>query len=117
MIRIITTLPVAKYLLELVRVLYEKGYSGFEKGYSGFEDSANRYVEELVANIYANLPSKMKKPAPPYFDRYGRDLMYAAFRRNKTTQWYVFFQVFREKGNIAYLIRYIDNNHRIARLL
>ena len=86
-IRIIALPTVRLYLRELVQTLYDKGYFGFHK------------------------------PAPPYFDRYGRHMLYAAFRKNKGTQWYVFFNLYRRGEEIIYLIRYINNNHFIAQYL
>jgi hypothetical protein len=44
------------------------------------------------------------------FNRYGKDLQYAFFKRksSKHTTWYVFFN---RKGD-RYIIRYITNNHK-----
>ena len=44
-------------------------------------------------------------------------MQYASFRKNKETQWYVFFNTYRQDGEIIYLIRYISNNHVIAQFL
>ena len=44
-------------------------------------------------------------------------MQYASFRKNKGTQWYVFFNTYRKDGEIIYLIRYISNNHVIAHSL
>ena len=75
----IVTLPeVRKYLKELIQILYEKEYFGFEA-------YAQKYVEDLFHDILTNLPYKLKKPAPPYFKRYGTKMLYATFRKNKTT--------------------------------
>lgn len=107
----IVALPeVRTYLRELSYILYEKGYFGFE-------DKAQKYVEDLFSDIRMNLPTKLKKPAPPYFNKYGRNMQYASFRKNKETQWYVFFNTYRQDGEIIYLIRYISNNHVIAQFL
>lgn len=52
------------------------------------------------------------KPAPPYFNRYGRDLLYTVFKRNNNnTKWHVFFHL----ENDVYFIRYIANNHTVAK--
>ena len=107
----IVALPeVRTYLRELSYILYEKEYFGFE-------DRAQKYVEDLFSDIRMNIPIKLKKPAPPYFEKYGRNMQYASFRKNKGTQWYVFFNTYRQDGEIIYLIRYISNNHAIAQFL
>lgn len=107
----IVTLPeVRKYLKELIQILYEKEYFGFEA-------YAQKYVEDLFHDILTNLPYKLKKPAPSYFKRYGTKMLYATFRKNKTTQWYVFFNVYRKKGETIFVIRYISNNHMVSQYL
>jgi hypothetical protein len=95
---------------ELEQILYEKGYFSFS-------DSSKNYVKNLVADIVANLPTKLHKPAPKYFNKYGNDMKYSSFRKNKNTNWYVFFNTYDDKGEIIYLVRYISNNHTIAHLL
>lgn len=95
---------VRAYFRELAEIL-------FDKEYFGFEESAVRYVRELIFEIRDNLPVSMKYPAPSYFSRFGSDLYYASFRRNKSTQWYAFFQLYEENGELIYLVKYITNNH------
>ena len=68
-------------------------------------------------DIKTNLPLKLKKPAPPYFDRYGKKMLYSTFQKNKATQWYVFFNVYQKDGEITFIIRYISNNHVTAQHL
>ena len=85
----------------------------FEKEYFGFEESAVQYVRDLIFDIEATLPERVSKIAPPYFNRYGN----ASFRKNRNTQWYVFFNKYRENGEVIYLVRYISNNHMIAQYL
>ena len=89
----------------------------FEKEYFGFEESAVQYVRDLIFDIEATLPERLSKIAPPYFNRYGKELRYASFRKNRNTQWYVFFNKYRENGEVIYLVRYISNNHMIAQYL
>ena len=89
----------------------------FEKEYFGFEESAVQYVRDLIFDIEATLPERVSKIAPPYFNRYGKELRYASFRKNRNTQWYVFFNKYRENGEVIYLVRYISNNHMIAQYL
>ena len=89
----------------------------FEKEYFGFEESAVQYVRDLILNIEETLPSRVSKIAPSYFNKYGKNLRYAAFRKNKHTQWYVFFNRYKEKEDTIYVVRYISNNHAIAQYL
>jgi len=101
---------VRQYFQELEDIL-------FEKEYFGFEDHAIQYVRELIYEIENTLPVRTCKKAPPYFNRYGKNLYYASFRKNKATQWYVFFTRYRERDEMIYLVRYISNNHVIAQYL
>ena len=72
---------------------------------------------ELYEDIVANLSVHRAKPAPKYFDRYGKDMEYAVFKKNKHTSWYVFFRVYRKNGEEIYQVRYITNNHVMAQYL
>lgn len=101
---------VEEYLFELVEILYEKEYFGFE-------ESALNYVIDLEKIIRTDLPTKLKRPAPTHFDKYGKKMLYAVFKKNTTTQWYVFFNIYQEKNEITFLVRYISNNHMIAQFL
>ncbi|MDR2950955.1 MAG: hypothetical protein LBV71_17345 [Prevotella sp.] len=98
------------YFKELSTILYEEEYFGFE-------DSALRYVDTLVRDIIDKLPRKQKRIAPPYFEKYGDKLLFSTFRRNKNTQWYVFFNLYEDEVELIYLVRYISNNHLIAQYL
>lgn len=98
---------VRRYFRELEDVLYEKKYFGFE-------DSAIRYVRKLIYEIERDLHLSVKREAPPYFERYGKNMFYSVFRKNKNTQWYVFFNIYADSGKYIYLVRYISNNHIIA---
>lgn len=98
------------YLQELEDVL-------FEKEYFGFEESAVQYVRELIMDIEKNLPMRLSKIAHPYFDRYGKGMHYAMFRKSKATQWYVFFTQYQDNDETIYLVRYLSNNQVIARYL
>ncbi len=101
---------VENYLFELIEILYEKEYFGFK-------ERAVKYVIDLENDIKTNLINKIKRPAPPVFDRYGEKMLYSVFTKSKTTHWYVFFNVYEDKGVTIFLIRYISNNHMIAQLL
>jgi len=97
------------YLDNLVTILYEKEYFGFE-------DFAINYVDELLDEILMTLPARLHKPAPKYFEKYGKGMYYAIFEKNKRTSWYVFFTKYYERETI-FLVRYIANNHVIAQHL
>ncbi|MDR1984744.1 MAG: hypothetical protein LBQ28_07975 [Prevotellaceae bacterium] len=101
---------VRDYFKELAEILYKKDYFGFQ-------ETAIQYAEDLFYDIADTLPSRVKKIAPTHFDRYGKDMFYAVFIKNKHTQWYVFFNIYIDNGETVYLGRYISNNHVIAQLL
>ena len=98
---------VVDYFLELAEICYNKGYFGFE-------ENAVKYAVELFKDIRDNLPNKVKKVAPKYFDKYGKGMLYAVFKRNKNTSWYVFFNIYQTNTETALFVRYINNNHMIA---
>ena len=104
---VVPTPEVKEYLNNLVTILYEKGYFGSPP-------FAKRYVDTLLDDITKNLPAKTHRPAPPYFDRYGKDMEYSVFKKNRRTEWYVFFTTYLENMEEIYLVRYIGNNHTDA---
>ncbi len=108
--RVIALPEVRIYLKELSKLLYEKDYFGFE-------DSALKYVEDLFKDIETTLHSKVKKSAPPYFNKYGKGMQYSTFRKNKNTQWFVFFTIYERDNELIYLVRYITNNHVASQYL
>ena len=108
--RIIFLPEALDYFNELSTILYEKNYFGFE-------ETALKYVDDLMDDIKITLPKRPKRPAPSYFDRYGKKMFYAIFRKNKATQWYVFFNIYKTKKELIYLVRYISNNHVVAQYL
>ncbi|MCL2328203.1 MAG: hypothetical protein FWC39_06770 [Bacteroidetes bacterium] len=101
---------VLEYLEDLTIILYEKEYFSFG-------ETSSKYVIELYDDITANLPTKLHKPAPRYFYKYGKNMEYAVFRKNKNTSWYVFFTKYKKNEETIYLIRYIGNNYTIAQYL
>jgi len=103
---------VRSYFAELMQILYDKSYFSFEA-------NAIEYVTDLFADIEQNLPTKSKKPAPAYFEKYGKNLYYASFRKSKHTQWYVFFTIHTDtfSDTQTFLIRYVSNNHMISQYL
>lgn len=104
--RVIYSHQVTKDLTLLIETLYNGNYFSYK-------ESAIEYVEELVYEIDTTLFTKLKKKAPAYFSRYGNNLWYAAFKKNKHTTWYVFFN--QEKD--LFYIRYIGNNHVCSQYL
>ena len=98
---------VTKYLETLVDVLYEKNYFSYQH-------DSEIYVAELFDDIIANLPKKRHRPAPSYYDKYGKGMYYAFFVKNKRTTWYAFFTKYEENRETIYLVRYIGNNHTEA---
>ena len=108
--KVSTTSDIKEYLNNLVTILYEKEYFGFE-------EQAIEYVDDLLDDIITTLPIHQKKPAPKHFNKYGKGMYYAVFKKNKHTHWYVFFRIYRKNGELIYQIRYISNNHVIAQYL
>ena len=101
---------VVDYFLELADIFYSRGYFGFE-------ENAIRYARELFEDIRDNLPDKVKKVAPKYFDKHGKGMFYAVFKRNRNTSWYVFFNVYQANTETVLFVRYINNNHMISQYL
>jgi len=108
--KIIAITKVQQYLEGIKKIL-------FEEEYFGFEESAIKYVNDLFDEISNTLHICTHKPAPKYFDKYGKDMEYAVFRKNKRTSWYVFFRVYKINDEEIYQIRYIANNHTVAQYL
>ena len=108
--KVIAIPKVYDYLENLVTTLYEEGYFGLKT-------SARKYVDDLFDDITTNLPVRQHKPAPKHFDKYGKGMKYAVFKKSKRTAWYVFFKTYEKNGEIIYLVRYIANNHVIAQYL
>ena len=86
----------------------------YEGGYFSFEETSRRYVGELYNEIVATLPQRSHRSAPKYFDRYGKNLEYAVFKKSRHTSWYAFFRVYWKNGEEIYQVRHIANNHTIA---
>ena len=105
------------YLPEVQLYLHELALKLYVNNYFGSEESSVRYVRELWADIENNLPYHTYREAPQYFNRYGLNMLYATFRKNKHTYWYVFFREYRLEGERIFQIRFISNNHTIAQYL
>ena len=78
-----------------------------EKEYFSFYDTSVMYMEDIVSYITENIETASHEQAPHYFSRFGDNLYYITYNRNKKTSWYILF----EKGYDYYFIRYITNNH------
>jgi len=94
----------------LVGVLYERGYFSFV-------EDADKYAKDLFDDIEENLPNRWKKPAPKHFERYGKDMYYSSFKKNRNTTWYAFFTKYEKNGETVYIVRHIENNHTAAHFL
>ena len=88
---------IRKYFDELEIILYEKGYFSYE-------ENAHEYVDDLFFDIKRNLPKCLHKRAPERYAKYGKDVHYASFVKNKRTTWYAFFTKYQADNNeIIYL--------------
>jgi hypothetical protein len=105
--KVLFSLEVRAYFDKLETDLYEKGYFSYE-------DSSHKYADDLFFDIRDTLPHRQHRPAPPYFDKYGKGMYYATFRKNRQTVWYAFFTKYTAGGDTVYLVRHIDNNHIVA---
>lgn len=63
---------VSQQFVELVDVLYDKGYMSFL-------DQALDYSESLFREIQSTLPFKVHRKAPKWFSRFGKDMDYSVF--------------------------------------
>ncbi len=108
--RVLFLPEVSQQFLDLAEILYDKGYMGFL-------DDAVDYSESLFREIQTTLPFKVHREAPSWFDRFGKNMSFASFRKNPHTTWYVFFNVYEVGEESVYLVRYISNNHVIAQHL
>lgn len=95
------------YLFELIETLYEKEYFGFH-------ESATTYVTNLRKAIEETLPIAVRKKAPDYFSRYGKEMWYIHVQMKSKTTWYAYFSIL---NNDICIIRYITNNHVAAHLI
>ena len=107
MTKVLYTPEVQDFYFELERVLLEKGYFSYK-------ETSDKYVADLFNGINNSLPNVRHRRAPEHYAKYGKDVHYAAFRKNKHTTWYAFFTKYEDKGDTIYLVRYIGNNHTEA---
>lgn len=85
----------------------------YKQGYFGFYDSACEYVDKIIDDVNSSIHIKVRKKAPSYFNKYGKNMSYISYQPNNQTTWYIFFNV----DNDRYLIRYITNNHASGHLI
>jgi hypothetical protein len=88
------------FLDELTDILIDKGYFSF------YEYSV-KYVENLVCYVKEYIDLLPHRKTPDYFSKYGDNLFYITYKKNKRTTWYILFQ----KTKQYYFIRHITNNH------
>lgn len=104
--KVIIPKEIITYLMDLADTL-------FEKDYYSYIEYANILIDDIL-DFTHTLPHaphyNLSHTAEMRFNRYGKDLQYAFFKRksSKHTTWYVFFT---RKGD-RYIIRYITNNHK-----
>ncbi|MDR2146662.1 MAG: hypothetical protein LBE91_09430 [Tannerella sp.] len=108
--RVLFLPEVRQYVKDLVPLLYRTEYFSYL-------EKSQQYVRELIDDIITNLPRKRHKPAPAYFDRYGKNMQYAGFRKTNRQHGTSFFTTYRVNNKTVYLVRYISNNHVIAQHL
>ena len=101
--QVIFTDDVDSYLKELSDLL-------FEKSYFSFPEDAKSYVDRIVDYMTDYIGILQGKPAPPYFNRYGRDMEYIRYPANHYTSWYGFYQQVVNR----FYVRHITNNHVAA---
>ena len=100
--KVIIPKEIITYLMDLADTL-------FEKDYYSYIEYANILIDDILDFIHT-LPHaphyNLSHTAEMRFNRYGKDLQYAFFKRksSKHTTWYVFFN---RKGD-RYIIRYIS---------
>jgi len=87
----------------------------YQKEYFGFLDEAKEYVWKIEHYFKTEIPKLhrlgLSKKAMRYFNKYGDDLFYIAYRRAKTrTTWYAFYEIF---GDRYFKVVHITNNHSV----
>ena len=87
----------------------------YQKGYFGFLDEAKEYVAEIEYYFQTEIPKLhslgLSKKAMHYFNKYGGNLFFVAYRRHKTcTTWYAFYEIFE---NGYFKVVHITNNHTV----
>ena len=85
----------------------------YQKGYFGFLDEAKKYVTEMEHYFKSEIPKLhqlgLSKKATPYFEKYGEEIYFIAYKRIKTrTTWYAFYEIFNKR---YFKVIYITNNH------
>lgn len=106
MISVSFTEAATAYLNELVEILLKEEYFSFKA-------TADEYVDDLVNFIVTKIGTVPRRIAPLAFKKFGQDLQYIKYKRNKHTVWYIFFI---QKGD-RFLITHITNNHIASQFL
>ena len=104
--------------LKKVRVYFENLIPKLhDLGYFGFAETAKKYVDEIFAETEKQLQVQRHRTAPAYFEKYGKAMKYIVIRKNKNTHWYIFFKTTQKDAETIYKVRYVSNNHLIAKYL
>jgi hypothetical protein len=101
--KVIIPKEIITYLMDLADTL-------FEKDYYSYIEYANILIDDILDFIHT-LPHaphyNLSHTAEMRFNRYGRDLQYAFFKR-KSIPHGMFFST----GKVIDILRYITNNHK-----
>lgn len=79
--------------------------------YFSFYETSVEYMWDLISFVENKIHTIPHKHAPPYFAKYGNNLFYILYNRNRNTTWYILF----EKTPYHFLIRHISNNHVVGK--
>lgn len=90
---------------EILEYFNDLVFTLFENDYFGFSDSAQNYVNKIVAFVISSISSFPHKKTPKSLQYLGSN--YIFYKTNSRTTWYLFF----EKSNQNYLITGILNNY------
>jgi len=71
------------YAPEVIDYIDDLAYILYQKGYFGFLDSAKEYTDRLTFDIENSIHTKLKKPFPSRFKRYGS--YYVTYKPNRRT--------------------------------
>ena len=91
---------------ELIDTLYQKEYFSFLSEAKEYVAKIEQYFKIEIPNLHR---LGLSKEAMPYFEKYGENLYFVAYRRTKSrTTWYAFFEIFDEN---YFKVVHITNNH------
>lgn len=85
--------------------------------YFSSREAARYYFATLFIDISHRLPQKVRRLASMHFLSMGWGPYMALFRKSRATQWYVFFDLYKENGDDVLLVNHVANNHVVAKYL